>query len=192
MRVPIALIASCALAAAFLSACGSEEPAARPPTPAEARAALAGSPPPLAALHAQASELLPGDDDAFARRLRALKGYPVVVNAWATWCPPCKEEFPILQRMSVRYGGSVAFLGLDVRDDDGKARSWLRRNWVAYPSYSDPDERAAREIGARVGLPTTVFYGTDGEVAYLRQGRYRTDADLERDLQRYLGAKPSS
>jgi thiol-disulfide isomerase/thioredoxin len=191
-RFPL-LIACCMLAAALLTGCGGgDEPAGDVPTPAEARAALRGSPPPLAALHAQANELLPGETAAFGRRLAELRGYPVVVNAWGSWCGPCKEEFPVFQRVATRYGGSVGFIGLDVTDPEDDARAWLRANPVPYPSYLDPDEKIARKVGARVGLPTTVLYDRDGEVAYLHQGPYKDDAALESDLQRYLGAVPSA
>jgi thiol-disulfide isomerase/thioredoxin len=192
MRPLAVLFACCTLAAASLAGCGSGSSSSEDvPTPADARAALRGAPPQLASLHAQASELLPGQEAAFGRRMQQLKGYPVVVNAWGSWCAPCKEEFPALQRAAVRYGGTVAFVGLDVKDSAGDARDWLRDHWVAYPSYVDPDEKLARRVGARVGLPTTVFYDRAGEVAYIHQGPYRDDTSLESDLQRYVGAKPS-
>jgi len=192
MRVPVVLIASCALAAAVAAGCGDEAPTATTtPSPAQARQALAGAPAPLAALHARAGRLLGGGERAFARQLRALRGHPVVVNVWASWCDPCTRELPVLQRMAVRYGRTVAFLGVDTEDVDDDARAWLRRRWVPYPSYADPDGAIARRVGVRVGIPATVFLDERGETAYLRQGEYRDDADLERDLQRYLGAAPA-
>lgn len=193
MRVPPVLIAICVLAAALVAGCGgSGEQTADVPTPAEARAALSGSPPPLAALHAQAAELLDGGEGAFRRRLGELRGYPVVVNVWAEWCRPCKEEFPVLQRASARYGGNVAFLGIDTRDVERNALRWLDDHWVPYPSFADPDGDLARAVGVTVGIPGTVFLDRDGKTAYLKQGPYRDDAAFQRDLQRYLGAVPSS
>lgn len=192
MRVPVVLIASCALAAALLAGCGGDAPtAATVPTPAEARRALAGAPAPLARLHARAATLVDGGEAAFERQLRALRGHPVVVNVWASWCDPCKREFPVFQRMAVRYGRTVAFLGVDTEDVADAARAWLRSRWVPYPSYADPDGAITRRVGVRVGIPATVFLDERGETAYLRQGEYRDDADLERDLQRYLGAAPA-
>lgn len=192
MRVLVVLIASCALAAASLTGCGSDdEPTVDVPTPAEARRELGGSPPQLAAIHAQASELLPGGKAALARRIEELKGYPVVVNVWAAWCGPCKREFPFLQRAAVRYGGSVAFLGVDTQDVAKDARAWLRSRWIAYPSYEDRDGEVADEHGL-LGVPSTIFFDRDGEVAYMKQGEYKDEAALEKDLQRYVGATPGS
>ncbi len=191
MRPLAVLIACCALAASLLAGCGgSSEGGGDVPTPAAARAALRGAPAPLAALHAQANELLPGD--GFDRRLAELRGHPVVVNAWGSWCGPCKEEFPVFQRMAAKYGRSVAFLGLDVTDPRDDARAWLDDHWVPYPSYVDQKEKIAREIGATVGLPTTVFFDRDGERATIKQGPFKDDKALEQYLQRYLGAVPGS
>lgn len=190
MRPLAVLIACCALAASLLAGCGGSSDGGDVPTPAETRAALRGAPAPLAALHAQAGELLPGD--RFEQRMAALRGHPVVVNAWGSWCGPCKEEFPVFQRIAAKYGRSVAFVGLDVEDVRGDAQEWLRAHWVPYPSFVDPDQKIARSIGATVGLPTTVFYDRDGERATIKQGPFKDDQALEQYLQRYLGAVPSS
>jgi len=192
MRLPAALIASCMLAAAFASGCGSSGSGEQPvPTPAEARAALRGAPPQLAALHAQANQLLDGGESAFRRRLDGLTGYPVVVNVWAAWCGPCKEEFPVLQRASARYGRTVGFLGLDTEDEAKEARAWLDDHWVSYPSYADPDGKLRKSVGVTVGIPSTVFVDREGRTT-IHQGPYRDDQAFESDLQRYTGATPSS
>ncbi len=80
------------------------------------RARLAGSPPPLAALHAQADEILSGGLPALRARLAALRGTPVVINKWASWCEPCRAEFGVFQRVSVARGREVAFIGIDSGD----------------------------------------------------------------------------
>src|SRR5918992_1141239 len=123
MRAAFAILICCLA----LPGCRSGEPESAAPDPAEARRALAGAPAPLAELHAQANELLDGGADAFRRRLTRLRGHPVVVNKWASWCAPCREEFPFLQRQSVERGREVAFIGVDSDDNDEAARRFLDR-----------------------------------------------------------------
>jgi len=147
--------------------------------------ALAGAPTPLAALHSQANELLPGSVDAYEKRIAALRGYPVVVNVWASWCGPCRFEFPTLQKLSARYGKRVAFLGVDSQDSDDAATTFLGEAPVPYPSYTDPDREIAESIGASFGLPDTAFYDRQGKLVSLQQGPYSDPTDLEADIRRY-------
>jgi cytochrome c biogenesis protein CcmG/thiol:disulfide interchange protein DsbE len=146
--------------------------------------ALAGSPPPLAALHRQADELLPGGLDAYERRIASLKGYPAVVNVWASWCGPCRLEFPTFQRLSADYGQRVAFLGVNSQDSDDAARTFLGEAPVPYPSYSDGNKAIANDLGA-VGLPATAFYDREGELVYLDLKPYFEAAELRADVKRY-------
>jgi thiol-disulfide isomerase/thioredoxin len=147
--------------------------------------ALAGSPAPLAALHRQANQLLGGGADAYEARIAALHGYPVVVNVWASWCGPCRFEFPTLQQLSAAYGKRVAFLGVDSQDSDDAAKTFLGEDPVPYPSYSDPDQDIKRAIGATLGLPDTAFYDRGGNLVYLKQGPYTDHAELRADVRRY-------
>jgi thiol-disulfide isomerase/thioredoxin len=159
----------------------------RPPFDlAKARRDLAGAPAPLAALNAQASQLLDGGRAAFRRRLAALKGYPVVVNKWASWCAPCRTEFPIFQSESVAKGKQVAFLGLNASDSSGPAHRFLRASPLPFPSYVDPEERIAKSIQAPANYPITVFFDARGRLVFTHQGGYRRQADLAADLKRYL------
>lgn len=171
------------LAALAIAGCGSSEGGGGKPPDYER--ALAGAPPRLAALHEQANELLPGGVDAYERRIATLRGYPVVVNVWASWCGPCRFEFPVLQELSARYGKRVAFLGIDSQDDADAAATFLAEEPVPYPSYSDPDEEIAESIGATLGLPDTAFYDREGKLVYLKQGPYADHSDLEADVRRY-------
>jgi len=147
--------------------------------------ALAGSPVPLAALHKQGNALLPGGQEAFEKRLAQLRGYPVVVNVWASWCVPCRDEFPVLQKLSAQYGKRVAFLGINSEDSNDAAATFLREDPVPYPSYTDSDKKLAESIGVHLGFPDTAFYDENGKLVYLKQGPYTNDSDLEADVRRY-------
>jgi thiol-disulfide isomerase/thioredoxin len=172
--------------ALFVAGCGSSasEGDYGGEHPAYAKA-LAGSPAPLAALHAQADRLLPGETAAFEKRIASLKGYPVVVNMWASWCGPCRFEFPTLQKLSARYGKRVAFLGVDSQDSNAAAATFLKEAPVPYPSYTDPDKKIAAALHATLGLPDTAFYDRAGRLVYLKQGPYTNPSDLQADVQRY-------
>ena len=146
--------------------------------------ALAGSPPPLAALHAQANELLPGGSDAYEKRIAELRGYPIVVNIWASWCGPCRYEFPMLQELSARYGKRVAFIGVDAEDDSDSAQGFLAEEPVPYPSYSDPDKEIYDSLDG-YGFPNTAFYDREGELVFLKKGQYADHAAFAADVRRY-------
>ena len=147
--------------------------------------ALAGSPPPLAALHKQANDLLPGGEEAFEKRLVQLHGYPVVVNIWASWCGPCREEFPVLQKLSARYGKKVAFLGVNSEDSTDAAATFLGEEPLSYPSYVDPHKGILESLEGLGGFPDTAFYDKSGKLLYLKQGPYRADSELEADVRHY-------
>ncbi|MFN8215762.1 MAG: TlpA disulfide reductase family protein [Solirubrobacterales bacterium] len=171
---------------AFLAAgCGSGEPeqdyGGSHPDYAKA---LAGSPPPLAALHRQADQLLPGGRSAYEKRLAELRGYPVVTNVWASWCDPCRAEFPTFQKLSARYGKRVAFLGVNAEDSNDAASTFLREAPLSYPSYTDPEREIADSLKI-LGFPGTAFYGRDGRLCHVRFGQYPSQADLEAEVREY-------
>jgi cytochrome c biogenesis protein CcmG, thiol:disulfide interchange protein DsbE len=174
-----------ALAALLAGGCGSSEDGGSGAGHPDYKRALAGSPAPLAGLHGQANELLPGGTEAYERRIDSLRGYPIVANVWASWCGPCRFEFPVLQKLSARYGKRVAFIGIDSEDSDDAATTFLEESPVPYPSYSDPDKEIADSLGASLGLPDTAFYDRAGELVYLKQGPYADDSELEADVRRY-------
>ena len=172
-------------AAALIAGCGSSAPRSAAPSERHVAHALSGSPPPLTALHRQAAQLLGGGTDAFKARLATLRAHPVVVNKWASWCGPCRSEFPFFQRLSVDLGKRVAFLGVDAEDNDSDARRFLRRYPVSYPSYSDPDQKVAKVMDATLAFPTTAFYDASGKLQFVHQGAYATRAKLLEDIRRY-------
>ena len=164
------------------------EPTRAEPTLDQAMRDLAGAPAPLAALHRRANEITDGDVAAYKAELRRLRGYPVVVNAWASWCGPCKLEFPVFQRVSTKLGKEVAFLGLDVADNRQDAEAFLKKVPVPYPHLEDADSRIVQSAGAPGGLPATIYYDETGKRAFIHQGGYTTEADLLEDIERYTGA----
>jgi cytochrome c biogenesis protein CcmG, thiol:disulfide interchange protein DsbE len=169
---------------------GSEDGATSPPAAFDleaARTQLAGAPAPLAALHDQSSELLEGGVPAFKARMKELRGNPVVINKWASWCNPCRAEFPAFQQLATERGKDVAFLGLNAGDSEQPARKFLGEYPVPFPSYEDPDEKIARELKAPANYPITLFLDARGKTAFIHQGGYTSTQQLADDVQRYLG-----
>ena len=153
------------------------------PSPADAERVLAGSPGALAALHTQAGQLI-GSGGTLSDRVRSLRGYPVVVNAWASWCGPCRAEFSLMATASAQFGRKVAFVGADTNDSSSDARSFLTQHPVSYPSYptaqSDLSSQAVVE-----GLPTTIFISPAGKVVHVHTGQYDAETALDNDIQHY-------
>jgi cytochrome oxidase Cu insertion factor (SCO1/SenC/PrrC family)/thiol-disulfide isomerase/thioredoxin len=146
-------------------------------------AALAHSPAPLAGLHQQAGQLL-GSQTALNARVRALRGYPVVVNAWASWCTPCRSEFGLFASAAAQYGRKVAFIGADTNDSPGDARAFLAQHPVSYPSYQT-NTSDLRSLASVFYLPTTIFINRSGQVVYSHLGQYDSQGSLNGDIAAY-------
>jgi cytochrome c biogenesis protein CcmG, thiol:disulfide interchange protein DsbE len=154
-------------------------------TPAQMRTRLAGSPALLAALHAQAGELLPGGSHALRLRLMALRGRPVVINKWASWCVPCRAELGAFQRASVALGREVAFIGIDSGDTSrSDSLAFLRSFPLSYPSYYDQSGQLGAAVTYSTFTPVTVIYDRRAS-QYIHQGPYPSQAKLEQDIRRY-------
>jgi cytochrome c biogenesis protein CcmG/thiol:disulfide interchange protein DsbE len=182
----VVLLAALVVIAVIVAGGGSSTPRSAGLSKGSVAAALAGSPPVLASLHAEGNQLLAGGPQAFEAQLKRLRGYPVVVNKWASWCGPCQTEFPAYQRASVAYGRRVAFIGIDGKDTNPSAAAFLRRFPVSYPSYTDPHEDIARQIRAATYYPQTVYVDRAGTEVFDHAGPYETAAALERDIRRYV------
>ncbi len=96
--------------------------------------------------------------------LAALRGHPVVINFWASWCVPCREEAPLLEQVSKEYRNrGVVVLGIDTQDLEAPARAFLVRYGITYPNVRDPDGSVSRLFGA-TGVPETFFISPDGKI----------------------------
>jgi cytochrome c biogenesis protein CcmG, thiol:disulfide interchange protein DsbE len=181
-RTPLLASAAAALAASVLAACGSVETGSVASAPKPAASAVRAQ---LAKLRSQANVLLDGGPDAFRARLAALRGAPVVVNQWASWCGPCRFEFPFFGRLAERYAGRVAFLGVDSQDSRSDAEAFLEKLPVPYPHFYDEDASVARVFRGGRAWPTTAFYASTGKLAFTHVGAYATQAKLDEDIRRY-------
>ena len=156
------------LAAVALIGCGSDEKAAAPPPDESENVAL-----------------LDGGRDAFEKYVAQQKGRPVVVNKWASWCGPCRAEFPFFGNQAKKLGKDVVFVGVNSSDNDGDARKFLAEYPVPFPSFKDPDLEVAASFNGVQAFPTTAFYDRKGELAYLHQGGYLKESDLVDDIDKY-------
>jgi cytochrome c biogenesis protein CcmG, thiol:disulfide interchange protein DsbE len=178
------------LAAVAIAGCGGSDsgnPDSRL-TLEQARTPIAGAPPQLAAIRSQANQLLEGGSDAFDARLEQLRGIPVVVNKWASWCGPCRFEFPWFQSLAEKRGAQIAFLGVNSNDSSGSAETFLTELPLPYPSYDDSNLDIAQELGGPPqAMPATAFYDRTGKLAYTHVGQYQDESDLIADVNRYAG-----
>jgi cytochrome c biogenesis protein CcmG, thiol:disulfide interchange protein DsbE len=93
-----------------------------------------------------------------------LRGVPVVLNFWASWCPPCREEAPRLERgWRAARGRGVLFIGLNMQDVTSDAREFMREFGISYLNVRDESDAVARDWGT-TGIPETFFLGRDGKV----------------------------
>jgi thiol-disulfide isomerase/thioredoxin len=151
-----------------------------------AKQELSAAPAPLNALYAQANTLIGGGQSAFDQRIAELKGTPVIVNKWASWCGPCQAEFPVFQEAARTHGKEIAFVGLNSHDKDPAAKRFLDTRPLPFPSYTDPKDKIATDREIAVGFPMTEFIGRDGKTAYIHTGPYTSEDQLLEDIDRYF------
>ncbi|MDQ3240275.1 MAG: TlpA family protein disulfide reductase [Actinomycetota bacterium] len=188
-RSPLALLA----ALVVVAGCGGNGERAQGSGPDRAAAARGeegrslarGAPPELAAVYARGGQLLGGGPKAFRAQLAELRGYPVVVNKWASWCGPCRAELPYFRRQALERGRQVAFLGSNTNDSDGPATRFLSEVPLPFPSYADPNGDIAQIFQAVIAFPSTAFYGRDGRLVTVKQGVYASERELAADIDRY-------
>lgn len=180
-----AVVAVAVLVGVVLAGCGSSDDATTPAPDYEA--AIAAAPPPLARLYAQGNEIISGGEAAYDAAIEGVKGHPVVVNNWASWCMPCRAEFPYFQSQAAKRLDEVAFLGVDSEDSEAAAETFLADHPLPYPSIEAPEKGEFGEWvdTALVGYPNTLYYDRSGELVYTHQGPYTSEDDLAADIDRY-------
>lgn len=102
------------------------------------------------------------------------RGAPLLVNFWATWCPPCVEEMPDLQQVHAELEGQVAFLGVNVSDAPSNAEAFIEELGVDYDLAVDRDGGYYRRVGS-VGMPTTLAVDGDGRIVAHHTGPLTAD-----------------
>jgi cytochrome c biogenesis protein CcmG, thiol:disulfide interchange protein DsbE len=116
--------------------------------------------------------------------LAELRGHVAVINFWASWCYPCKQEAPAFAEAAARYRGRVAFVGLDVQDLISAARGFLRHYKVNYVSIRDGTDKTYSAYGL-TGVPETYFIDRRGRTVGHVVGRLRAD-DLTKTIKQLL------
>jgi cytochrome c biogenesis protein CcmG/thiol:disulfide interchange protein DsbE len=101
-----------------------------------------------------------------------LRGTPLVLNFYASWCTVCDRELPDFQSVATRLGERVRVLGVNPQsnDTDSAQAAMIERNGVTYPTLPDPQDELLRQFNTTGGLPTTVFVDADGVVRKVHNG----------------------
>lgn len=101
-----------------------------------------------------------------------LRGTPIVLNFYASWCAVCDRELPDFERVSQQLDGAVQVIGVNPQsnDTDGAQAAMIERNGVTYPTIPDPQDELLRQFNTTGGLPTTVFIDADGVVRKVHNG----------------------
>jgi len=124
--------------------------------------------------------------DTSSISLAQVRGKPLVVNVWASWCPPCIEELPLLNKVSRELKGEVDFIGINIEDDSTKALQLMQDFGISYPSVIDRsgDTRAPLTIP---GPPVTYFVTAEGVIAGRWDGAIPNEKTFNSLLQKHLG-----
>jgi len=137
---------------------------------------------PSAPLLPSTATALPSMDPAtFAAMVAQQHGTPVVVNFWASWCPPCREETPDLVAANRRWGDRVRFVGVDLSDDRDGATTFIGDYGVPYPSVFDPTNAIAVSYGL-FSPPATLFFDAGGNLVETVPGQI-SPHDLEANIE---------
>jgi len=146
----------------------------------------------FAGFAARAAEPAPAPDfalpamDGSELRLSELKGQVVMVNFWATWCGPCRQEMPLLQQLHAKYEPlGFTLVGINVEPDSAGALTWLQKAPVTFPILFDRQNQVAERFGVQ-GMPSSVFIDRAGKVRHVHRGYQPGDESKYADIVRSL------
>lgn len=173
-----ALVAGVALA---LAACGGGSPGTNSPGDDSGSSAASSSPAsgePVPRLEVEAF-------DGSTLSLQDHAGTPMVVNFWASWCPPCIAEMPDLEAVHQSAGDRLAFVGVNTQDTPEDAAAMVDETGVTYDLVRDPDGALGQAFGV-FGMPSTFYVDADGDIVARHTGLLTRDALVD-DLREHLG-----
>jgi thiol-disulfide isomerase/thioredoxin len=188
-RLLVLVLLGASLAGCSADATGTD--AARSTSPAEVRTTLDPCPP-QHDIRPSGARTMPaltfrclGDGELDLGRA---PGIPTVVNLWASWCTPCREELPVLQEFADAATGQVAVVGVISKDGAPQATSFAADAGVTFPGAFDGEGRLMAELGLP-GLPATYFLDADGAVVHSETGPIDSLDELERLVAEHLGVR---
>jgi peroxiredoxin len=118
--------------------------------------------------------------------LSELKGQVVMINFWATWCGPCRQEMPLLEQIQAKYEAlGFTLVGINVEPDSAAAQAWLANVPVTFPILFDRQNKVAESFGVE-GMPSSVFIDRTGNVRYVHKGYRPGDEAKYADMVRSL------
>ncbi len=119
-------------------------------------------------------------------RLSELKGQVVMINFWATWCGPCRQEMPLLQQIHAKYEPlGFTMLGVNVEPDSAAAQTWLKGMPVSFPILFDRKSQVSSSFGVEA-MPSSVLIDREGHVRHVHRGYKPGDEAVYTDLIRGL------
>jgi cytochrome c biogenesis protein CcmG/thiol:disulfide interchange protein DsbE len=126
-----------------------------------------------------------------AVHMAALRGTPMLVNLWGSWCGPCQKETPYLSQAHARLGKAVRFLGVDTEDQADSALDFAAhvRPPMRYPSVLDDNKAVLLSVHGPSAVPMTIFVDAQGNITHLSPAAYDSVAAILADVQRYLGVR---
>ena len=133
----------------------------------------------------------PAEYDQITLKLSDLKGTPVVLNFWASWCTTCKDEQPLLESAWRHYKDKVMFIGLSHLDQDKNARAWLQCYDVTYPNALDKGGKVYNAYHVQ-GVPETFFIDANGNIVDYYVGAIPTASTLDQLIQKLLSSSPDN